>query len=452
MIMVELGNINNRVISQIAAERWNAESEPVKIWYRMMAKMGKEEHAINHPGYKYAPNKKLLDYPAQAQHRGHVEADEPDDTSGMARHSESKDAISDDDDDDDDYEDPTYGRKKSTKKNASNGVLSRKQQREPLRLPNSFSRQQSTRRRHKATQDDKDREQSQVYGDFNLGPPSQGTIDAATFLGPQSITGLGGGVHNDAHYHLNCDHGQTSLTGSFNPVADHQILVNPQPLYALQTQCCRVFQQHAFQTESQPPHPHQDLPFHLFDNYRHFPAFTGGAQDIYPQHQQQQHHESRQDWAPTFYMHSPGRHSFYDIEPEANASVETLVDPGNHWLVHRYYDPSMIKDHQVYHDSELPMEKDLPPLPMEITLETAPSPHAVLAQLSSTIYGLGPDKDGTEVALIPGSLYARARQDGHPIKSDFGKVPAQAGGISGQRLLIKPASPTYMSFTEASQM
>ncbi|KAI1315125.1 hypothetical protein EDD11_001272 [Mortierella claussenii] len=60
MIMVELGMINNKIISKIAAERWRAESEPVKAWYRLMAKRGKEEHARNNPGYKYAPLKRLL--------------------------------------------------------------------------------------------------------------------------------------------------------------------------------------------------------------------------------------------------------------------------------------------------------------------------------------------------------------------------------------------------------
>ncbi|KAF9334211.1 hypothetical protein BGZ91_010933, partial [Linnemannia elongata] len=59
MIMAELGNINNKIISKIAAERWRAESEPVKTWYRDMAKFGKEEHARNNPGYKYAPLNKM---------------------------------------------------------------------------------------------------------------------------------------------------------------------------------------------------------------------------------------------------------------------------------------------------------------------------------------------------------------------------------------------------------
>ncbi|KAF9907764.1 hypothetical protein EC991_010634 [Linnemannia zychae] len=55
IIMAELGSINNKIISKIAAERWRAESEPVKVWYRNMAKHGKEEHARKNPGYKYAP-------------------------------------------------------------------------------------------------------------------------------------------------------------------------------------------------------------------------------------------------------------------------------------------------------------------------------------------------------------------------------------------------------------
>ncbi|KAF9146366.1 hypothetical protein BG015_011623 [Linnemannia schmuckeri] len=66
MIMAELGNINNKIISKIAAERWRAESEPVKTWYRDMAKYGKEEHARNNPGYKYAPLNKMRSIAATA--------------------------------------------------------------------------------------------------------------------------------------------------------------------------------------------------------------------------------------------------------------------------------------------------------------------------------------------------------------------------------------------------
>ncbi|KAI8601592.1 high mobility group box domain-containing protein, partial [Dissophora ornata] len=57
MVMVELGMINNKIISKIAAERWHNEPEPVKAWYRLMAKRIKDEHVRNNPGYKYAPHK-----------------------------------------------------------------------------------------------------------------------------------------------------------------------------------------------------------------------------------------------------------------------------------------------------------------------------------------------------------------------------------------------------------
>ncbi|KAF9538824.1 hypothetical protein EC957_006172 [Mortierella hygrophila] len=66
MIMAELGNINNKIISKIAAERWRAESELVKTWYRDMAKFGKDEHARNNPGYKYAPLNKMRSMAATA--------------------------------------------------------------------------------------------------------------------------------------------------------------------------------------------------------------------------------------------------------------------------------------------------------------------------------------------------------------------------------------------------
>ncbi|KAF9922214.1 hypothetical protein FBU30_007700 [Linnemannia zychae] len=59
IIMAEFGSINNKIISKIAAERWRAEPEDVKVWYRDMAKYGKEEHARNNPGYKYAPLNKM---------------------------------------------------------------------------------------------------------------------------------------------------------------------------------------------------------------------------------------------------------------------------------------------------------------------------------------------------------------------------------------------------------
>ncbi|KAF9429373.1 hypothetical protein BGZ76_001396 [Entomortierella beljakovae] len=60
MIMAELGAINNKIISKIAAERWRAEPEAVKSWYRTKARQGKEEHAKNNPGYRYAPHKRQL--------------------------------------------------------------------------------------------------------------------------------------------------------------------------------------------------------------------------------------------------------------------------------------------------------------------------------------------------------------------------------------------------------
>lgn len=71
-IMVELGTINNKIISKIAAERWRAENEEVKAWYRMMAKRGKEEHARNNPGYKYAPYKKQMMAEMQSSAHGQV--------------------------------------------------------------------------------------------------------------------------------------------------------------------------------------------------------------------------------------------------------------------------------------------------------------------------------------------------------------------------------------------
>ncbi|KAF9583592.1 hypothetical protein BGW38_009094 [Lunasporangiospora selenospora] len=51
MIMVEYGMLNSTLISRIAGERWQAEPESVRAWYRRVAKKGKEEHERIHPGY-----------------------------------------------------------------------------------------------------------------------------------------------------------------------------------------------------------------------------------------------------------------------------------------------------------------------------------------------------------------------------------------------------------------
>ncbi|KAF9100586.1 hypothetical protein BGX27_000328, partial [Mortierella sp. AM989] len=93
MIMAELGSINNKIISKIAAERWRAESEPVKAWYRLMAKQGKEEHARNNPGYRYAPHKRLT----AASNEGRTLRKSP-------RHRRGDDSDSEDGSEDDTFE------------------------------------------------------------------------------------------------------------------------------------------------------------------------------------------------------------------------------------------------------------------------------------------------------------------------------------------------------------
>ncbi|KAG0206393.1 hypothetical protein BGX33_007439 [Mortierella sp. NVP41] len=108
MIMVELGTINNKIISKIAAERWRAESEPVKTWYRDMAKYGKEEHARNHPGYKYAPLNKMRTIATTAPNHVQQESEEAEmETVGSV--------MVDDDDADEDYFDGSATRRRSAR-------------------------------------------------------------------------------------------------------------------------------------------------------------------------------------------------------------------------------------------------------------------------------------------------------------------------------------------------
>ncbi|GJJ67925.1 hypothetical protein EMPS_00271 [Entomortierella parvispora] len=437
MIMVELGNLNNRVISQIAAERWNAESEPVKAWYRLMAKMGKEEHAINHPGYRYAPNKKLLDYSSQEPYRDDGEDNEAGVPCRTIGYSELKDMISDDDDDND----PTYRSRKSTKKymSARKGVLNSRRQNDS-RLSIAFSQKPNVRGRRKIAGKDLGPSHAPADPDFQS---VQSPIDASTLLGPQAIVEPGGGMYSSTYYHVGYDHGST-LT-SLNPIEDYRIVADPQQLYPLQAQCCRVLQHQAFQQlESQPPHLHHDA---LLDSCRNFHILPGGEHDLHLLHQQR-YHENCQDWNPPFYLHSSRRHSFYDVNPEANASVETLVDPSDHWLTHRYYDS--MTEYPGHFDSELSEEKDVPSLPMDIVVDAVHDPHSTLAQLSSVIYGVGQNEDKSKVAMTSSSHFTRVGQEGHSIKYDIDKAQPPIDGTTDQQFFIQPASLTYLSFTEAS--
>ncbi|KAJ3003777.1 hypothetical protein HKX48_001577 [Thoreauomyces humboldtii] len=49
---------NNKDISVIIGEMWRNESEPIKDYYRKKAELGRKEHAIRYPNYKYVALKK----------------------------------------------------------------------------------------------------------------------------------------------------------------------------------------------------------------------------------------------------------------------------------------------------------------------------------------------------------------------------------------------------------
>jgi len=57
-VLARYPNVDNRDISRIVAEWWNAESDAVKKEFRTRAEKAKKEHMEKYPGYKYRPRKR----------------------------------------------------------------------------------------------------------------------------------------------------------------------------------------------------------------------------------------------------------------------------------------------------------------------------------------------------------------------------------------------------------
>ncbi|CAG8524104.1 9115_t:CDS:2 [Ambispora leptoticha] len=57
-ILQDNPGMNNKLVSVIAAQKWNEESEEVKETWREKAKQLKAEHQLKYPNYKFSPKKK----------------------------------------------------------------------------------------------------------------------------------------------------------------------------------------------------------------------------------------------------------------------------------------------------------------------------------------------------------------------------------------------------------
>ncbi|KAF9556855.1 hypothetical protein EC968_007927 [Mortierella alpina] len=448
MIMVELGSINNKIISKIAAERWRAETEPVKAWYRQMAKQGKEEHARNHPGYKYAPSKKpLTTATAAASDPSRIDRD---------YHGE----VGDEDDEGEDEEDEMDGTYGSHGGRGQDIHLSDARRRSPRQcsalgpsVPYDVSRSSSKRTntgvnansRHKRPRDSTARNVSRTGSGFSgaqeyaMNPSSSLCVSDFYAAFPMSTLG-----HNSS---------TTSLPLIGSSLIEHQLYLQVQ------------------QPKSQP-------------------TLTPTLRD---QDQLQ---------ASTLHTSIPHVPSFYGLTADMNSSTSTLVDPVNNWMTHRYQDPSALFEHVPFANvnkladgsstkdalqmslglqagaerpTHLMLDKDLPPLPFEISAQDScfdtssfDDPQMILSQLYSEYNDPNHQRDlplqflgakecephifsmhDIDLGLDTGLL--------HPTASDAvlehqHQYQQQLQQQQQQHYLIKPACPTeFMSFTDVGE-
>lgn len=320
MIMAEFGNINNKIISKIAAERWRAESEHIKTWYRDMAKYGKEEHARKNPGYKYAPLNKMrtmaataLSHLIQSQH-----------STKTVTASQDSDELNMDEDDkagDEDYVDGSSSYRRQS--------VHQRQQRQQMTTQSGF-RSQAGKRRN-----------SNVGSENSLSPQNKKPRDH---------------LKNHVNYPpLNFS------TDSFSNLVSAETIGLP------------MFEQQQQQYQE----CYQAYP--LAGPSRPLPALSYDASS------------SAASASNTI--------SIYGLAGDKNASEVTLVDPIDHWTTHRYQDaPSYFKHTNLSPvtttllspnsgvqkskltaaslvspsklrmiDPKILMEKELPPLPHEIS-------------------------------------------------------------------------------------
>ncbi|KAG0057868.1 hypothetical protein BGZ83_000055 [Gryganskiella cystojenkinii] len=373
MIMIELGNINNKIISQIAAERWNAESEPVKVWFRMLAKKGKEEHAINHPGYKYAPHKKLIE----------------DIAAGRATRGDADSQNFEQDGDEQTNEDPmfsgdggdidglTYDRERrllerQVRVSTANKSLARRQRHVTLLglSTGSVTRRPSGRGYHQAKSslsEDYCPRQSREIESSAL-TPIGGVLHAGTMLGPGAAAELEGSMYINSDTGIN-DFVNSSYQFGFGPttttsstVFEHchgnmnQFLIAPQRQYDMHNQNELLQQHRQFQSQSRHLHqPRDHQRYHYFDQQ---------YSQLHPVHLDCYHAHD----------HPAGQHSFYAVDSDSNASAVTLVD--------HYYDPYQ----STIFDPKMLMEKDLPPLPVEANEGSGNDSRLTFARVNTMVF------------------------------------------------------------------
>ncbi|KAF9279369.1 hypothetical protein BGZ68_007958 [Mortierella alpina] len=468
MIMVELGSINNKIISKIAAERWRAESEPVKTWYRQMAKQGKEEHARNHPGYKYAPNKKLL---AMASANGPTSSRTDRDYHSEARHHDDED--DDIEDDEMDAMNDSHGRRDQDayqpdarrRSPRQGGVLGQS-------VPYDVSRSSSKRAKTSASVSSRHRR------------PRDGTARA--------VSGTESGFSDAQEYAM--DPSSSLCVNDFYAAFPMSTLGYNSSVPSLPLMGSSLIEQQLYLQVQQPKSQPKSQQAHT------------------PLLQDQDHLQ-----AAMFYTNVPSVSSFYGLAEDMNASSSTLVDPVNNWMTHRYQDASTLFEHLDLSDvnkvayqcnrrsnvkktldlqadmkgpmgmTHLMLDKDLPPLPLEISVQdscfdtpSSDDPQMILSHLYAEYNNPGQQQEFPLQLLTAKECEPYTfsiHDDGFGFDAKLSH-PTVSDGLLGhhqqqhqqqqlqlqqqqqhplqqrqqQQYLIKPAYPTgFMSFTDVGE-
>ncbi|KAF8940328.1 hypothetical protein BGZ58_006975 [Dissophora ornata] len=392
MVMVELGMINNKIISKIAAERWHNEPEPVKAWYRLMAKRIKDEHVRNNPGYKYAPHKK----PMVSEVAGAASGDRINRRDGYGD-GEGDDTEVDGEGEDEDMDQEYSYRPESGVQNDGLDVrLTRTHQRRDAASSNSKALKTGKRiklaysdhlSQHKKTRESKDmsycgrRMDSALESGSSVGDPDsilsrrQSKRDESqvfSVVHPYSDVSTGGVPTAFSGFEST---GTTLL-----PLAGYSLIEHQLYLAMQQSENQQILQQQ--QQQQQYPSLYQTNPFTPV-------SITDNPRPLSP--------------------------PLYDLPLDVNSSSATLVDPINHWMTHRYNDPKAALEHlglpttnsfanltvqaplsktqhifgkphpTYYADGDAAklgclntMDKELPPLPMG---GAENDPHAIMSQM-----------------------------------------------------------------------
>ncbi|KAG0326976.1 hypothetical protein BGZ99_008633 [Dissophora globulifera] len=311
MIMVELGKINNKEISKIAADRWRNETESVKAWYRTMAKQGKDEHAKHNPGYKYTPNKKLM-----------VAATAVTATATISLY--GIDPLKSED---------GYGDMDAEYASDIELTLKRRSRRHGQSTSQSNTCTNRSTKRVKLTDHILRSKKTQESSGWYHGRRPSAKVNGAQCGEIKSAHSRSNRSEGQAfhHTHVFSDHRMSATDGPLAPMPLSELDCASG---AMSMACYSPIDQHLYLAIQQ----HENMQ----SVQRH--------QQQHPQQQQQQQRQqlrSTQSFTPGSVTldHSSTDSSLYNLSADANASSATLVDQINTWMTHRYTDPNAVIEH-----------------------------------------------------------------------------------------------------------